>query len=331
MNNKFKLVAVTVLGAALLTACGTDTEEKDEKATEDTGIELGENLATIKGEEFGSGDILGGLVEQGIVSNDMLVQAVLNEVLAEYFPATEEEVDKKIEELKKFEKASGNEVDEEQFEQNRPYITESVQLQKALDSVVDVTDEQKDAIYESIKEKYDVIDILVFSEEGAELGKEILEQAKTADKEELDALVEKYADNQEVHVDVMSYAKGEIPVEDQEQLDAFNEKGDVIETEGEEAYNAILLSKVTTIEREGIEDRLHEAALYEQIGTTADILKLLEENLEDLTLSEDAKKLLETEQPETGVQGGEELDEELIEEAIEESEGEEAEVEEDAK
>lgn len=134
----------------------------------------------------------------------------------------------------------------------------------------------------------------------------------------------------------MSYAKGEIPVEDTTQLEDFTEAGDVIETEGESAYNVILLQDVNTLERDAIEDRLEEAALYENVSSTYDIIKLLEEKHTDLKLSDEVKEMLEqSSQPaETGVQGegeieegvqieegSEDIDEDALKEAIEEEEG----------
>lgn len=338
---KVKLMAVTMVGALTLMACSADTENKEDKGTdEDTvetsNVEFGDVLATINGEEFGSDSALNSLIEDGIIPNDAVVQKVLDEILNQYYPVTDEEVDAKLAEITKFEEESGNTVDEEYLAQNMEYIKQSAQMQKALSDVVEVTDEQKDALYEEMKTKYDVVDILVFDEKGKEEGQKILEEVKGASEEELEKIVDKYSENQDIHVDIMSYAKGEIPVEDTTQLEDFTEAGDVIETEGESAYNVILLQDVNTLERDAIEDRLEEAALYENVSSTYDIIKLLEEKHTDLKLSDEVKEMLEqSSQPEeTGVQGegeieegvqteegSEEIDEDALKEAIEEEEG----------
>lgn len=331
---KIKLMAVTLTGALTLMACSADTGKEDtgeDSVKEGQATEFGADLATIKGEEFGSNEVLNGLIEEGVVPSDAVVQKILDEVLNEYYPATDEEVQAKVKEITAFEQASGNEVDEEYIEQNLEYVKQSVQMQKALSDVIEVTDEQKDALYEEMKTKYDVVDILVFDEKGKEEGQKILKRVKEANEEELQEIVEEYAENQDIHVDIMSYAKGEIPVEDTTQLDDFKKAGDIVETEGDSAYNVILLQDVTELERDVLEDRLTEAALYDSVGSTTDILKLLEENIEDFELSGEVTKILDQESQaqtpgaesvEEGVEvpEGEEVDEELIQEAIEEEE-----------
>jgi len=329
---KLKLAAITVTGALALMACTPDNENDTEEGTDENvteSVQFSGDIATIKGNDFGSDDVLNGLIEGGTVPPETVVQNVLDEVLEQYYPVTDEEIEEKMAQVKSFEESSGNEVDDAYLEQNREYIAQSAQLEKALEDVVEVTEEQKDELYEQMKTKYDVVDILVFSEDSAELGKELRERAENASEEELEELMEEYSDSQEVHVDVMSYTEGEIPIEDTTQLEDFNESGDVIENETETAYNALILQEVTNVEREDIEDRLHETALYEQVGSTVEILGLLAEEHSDLQLSDELQEMLEEPEVETGVntepdvEEGEDIsdeDMEVIEEAIDEEE-----------
>lgn len=314
-----KGLAVLTL-SALLVGCSTDTNTETNKEGKESKAEVGEVFLKSDKWNVGSQEVLESFVKQGIVEDEDVLNAVLEELLEKYYTVSDKEIKAKEQELLDFQKVVGEELSETFLEDNKEYIKSLTQIDKAFKDIVEVTTEDEDKVYEVIKDKYEVVDVFVV--EGADEDKDkIMKDLKGKTKEEVEEYAKQYEGSETVNISILNYTKEDL-YGTEEDKKSFTKAGDVLEQNQNGVYNGLILLSKETIKKEDILPRIQETARFEKVGDTADIVKKLAEK-NKVEITEDLQKLMDNYKENLSQQEGEGLgeeDEEVINSLIEEEE-----------